>query len=90
MFDYVLAWLITFGIAFSLANTDGPLGWFDKGRKYAKRRFGEDSWQNIGVNCPICLGCWIGIPVALFLGGGFSMWLSSLGFVTVVICVSPE
>lgn len=90
MFEYVLCWLITFGFAFSMALTDGPGGYFKKIRKYVRTKCGPESWISIGVQCPICLSFYIGFVVALSLGGGVSMWLSSFGFVSVVTSLSPD
>jgi len=90
IFDHVLAWMITFGIAWTIANADGPFGLYSKFRAKVRKRYGEDTWQDSGVNCPICVGFWVAIPVAILMDGGVSMWLSASGFVTVIICVSPE
>jgi hypothetical protein len=90
MFDYLLAWLITFGIAWSIANADGPFNVYLRFRRFVEKRYGEHSWQATGVNCPICVGFWVSIPVAFFMDGGFSMFLSSAGFVTVINSLSPD
>lgn len=90
IFDYVLAWLITFGISWSMANADGPFALFARFRKRVEIKYGEHSWQTSGVNCPICVSLYAAIPVAFLMDGGVSMWLSCSGFVTVITSVSPE
>lgn len=90
MFDYLLSWLITFGLSFSMALTDGPLSLFKRSRKYVRQRFGVDHWMSIGVGCPICLSFYLGLIVSLGLGGGVAMWLSAFGFVSVVTSLSPD
>lgn len=89
MFDYVLAWLITFGLCFSVAVTHGPFKLFEILRETAKKRFGKEHWIAKGVACPICLSFWVGIPVSLSLGGSVTMWLSCLGATCAIICLSP-
>jgi hypothetical protein len=87
--DTVLAWLITFGISFSMAVTDGPLGLFKANRRFFSRKFGSGHWLAIGVGCPICLSLYAGIPITFFMGGSYAMWLSSFGFVAAVTSLSP-
>jgi hypothetical protein len=89
-FDYLIAWVITFGLAFSMALTDGPFGYFKKFRKKVRVKYGVDHWISIGVGCPICLSFYLGLFVSLSLGGGVAMWLSAFGFVNVVTSLSPD
>lgn len=90
IFNYVVAWLITFGLAFSMALTDGPGGYFKKFRRTVRTKYGADHWIAIGVGCPICLSFYLGLLVSMSLGGGVAMWLSSFGFVNVVTSLSPD
>lgn len=90
VFEYVTAWLMAFGLSFSMAVTDGPFGWYAKLRKKIEAKYGENSWQATGVGCPICISFWVSAPIAFFMGGGVSMWLSCFGFVTVVMALSPD
>lgn len=87
--DCVLAWLITFGLSFSMAVTDGPFGLFKKNRKYFSQKYGSNHWISIGVGCPICLSLYIGLAVMFLMGGSVAMWLSSFGFVCAVTSLSP-
>tara|TARA_R110000868_G_scaffold14671_12_gene68027 strand:+ start:1016 stop:1315 length:300 start_codon:yes stop_codon:yes gene_type:complete len=81
--------LIVFGLSFTAALTDGPFGIFDKIRtKIASTT--KKKWIRTGSQCPICLSCWIGIPVAFLLDGGVVMWASALGFTCVVTSLSPD
>lgn len=81
--------LITFGLSFSFAVTDGPGAVFVKARKLVKSVYGAESWQGHGIECPICCSFYAGILPAYFLGVGYSGWLSAVGFVTVVLALSP-
>ena len=90
MFEYLLSWLITFGLSFSMALTDGPMSLFKKNRKFFRQKYGVDHWISIGVGCPICLSFYLGLIVSLSLGGGVAMWLSAFGFVNLVTSLSPD
>lgn len=89
-FDYLLCWLTTLAFAFSFAVTPGPFALFERFRDSVELRYGKDSWQKEGVVCPICLSFYIAIPVTLCVGGGALMWLSAVGFVTVVMALAPD
>jgi len=89
IFDYVLAWLITYGFSFSFAVTKGPYGLFEFYREDVKSRDLPD-WIKSGFECPICLSFWLGFVVMLGLGGGVTMWLSSFGFTCFVVSLSPD
>lgn len=90
MFEFLLAWLITFGFSFSFAVTKGPYALFEKFREYVKSDKHIEDWVKVGVECPICLSFWFGFVVMLALGGGVTMWLSSFGFTCLVVSLSPE
>ena len=90
IWEYLIAAVITLGIAWSLANSDGFFGWFVKFRLFVKNRYGEESWVTHGFECPICVGFWVGMPVAYFTGVGVIGWLFSFGFVTMVMSLSPD
>ena len=81
--------LIVFGLSFTAALTDGPFGIFSKVRDKVALNT-QRQWIRKGVQCPICLSCWIGIPVAFLLDGGVIMWASALGFTCVVTSLSPD
>jgi hypothetical protein len=90
MFDYIITAVITFGLAFSFAVTDGPLGMFDKIKKQVTSRYPEGTWQNTGIGCQICCGWWIGMPVAYFMETGICGWLFAFGMLNIITSVSPE
>ncbi len=81
--------LITFGLSFSFAVTEGPGAVFSKIKRSVQNKWGVNSWQGHGVECPICCSFYAGILPAYLLGVGFSGWLSAVGFVTVIVCLSP-
>jgi len=89
MWDYLIAWLISFGLAFSMANTDGPAGLFSRFRDLVQKRF-PSGWIYHGIECPICIGFWVSLPVAILMGGSVAMWLSSAGFIAAVMSLSPD
>lgn len=84
----IAGWLIIYGLAFMVALTDGPFGVFHAFRKKVKSTTTKE-WIRVGLNCPICMSFWIGIPVSFALNGGVVMWLSATGFVCVVTSLSP-
>lgn len=65
-FDFVLLALAVFRVANDIANMDGPFDLYTRVRGWVLERFGPDSWQNQGVNCPICISWWF-TPVILVL-----------------------
>jgi len=88
--DCLVCWLATFGFAFTMALTHGPLGLFKTIREKVKARFGEKHWVTIGVGCPVCIGMWVAIPFTIASGGGILMWASSVGFTCAVTSISPD
>lgn len=89
--EYLVCWLATFGFAFSVALTHGPLGLFKAVREKAKRRLGEKHWVTIGIGCPVCISFWIAIPFTIASdNGGILMWASALGFTCAVTSISPD
>jgi hypothetical protein len=88
--EYLICWLATFGLSFSAALTHGPFELFKTIREKSKRRFGEKHWIATGLQCPVCMSFWIGIPVTIALSGDVVMWLSSLGFTCAITSLSPD
>jgi len=88
--DCLVCWLATFGFAFSMALTHGPLDLFKTIREKVKVRFGEKHWVTIGIGCPVCISMWVAIPFTIASGGGILMWASSLGFTCAVTSISPD
>lgn len=89
--------VITFGLAFSVALTEGPFGLFKRFRQKLKSKTDRE-WIRNGAECPICMSFWIGVPVAFgvgwFFGSGLFetviLWLFSFGFTSVITSISPE
>jgi len=81
--------LITFGLSFSFAVTEGPGAAFSRVRRFVQNKWGMTSWQGQGIECPICCSFYAGILTAYLLGVGFSGWLCAVGFVNVVMALSP-
>lgn len=79
---------ISFGLAFSFATTSGPLGLFKRVREQLEKSKYE--WFSEGVNCPICLSCWISAIVSYSMGCGVEGWLFSFGMTCVINSLSPE
>jgi len=88
--DCLVCWLATFGFAFTIALTHGPLGLFKTIREKVKTRFGEKHWVTIGVGCPVCISMWVAILFTIASGGGILMWASSIGFTCAVTSISPD
>lgn len=88
-FSYLQAWLISYGIAFICALTDGPFGWCKQFRRWVASHW-QKEWVKTGVSCPVCVGFWVSAIVTACVGGGCLMWLSSVGFICMVISVSPD
>lgn len=65
MLSYVLAVLASYRIARMLAMEEGPLELFARVRE----RFDSDqkTWLGRGLNCPLCLGFWVSLAMALLL-----------------------
>jgi predicted Co/Zn/Cd cation transporter (cation efflux family) len=85
----VAACLIVFGISFAAAVTDGPFGIFDLIRTKIELRT-KRQWIRSGISCPICIAFWVSMPISIALNGGWVMWLAAVGFVCVVISLSPD
>lgn len=76
---YVLA---TYAVAFTQYRLDGPFGICEK----IRGRFDpqQKTWIGRGLNCPICLSFWIGIPIGFFMGAWWFEWLAMVGAVIVL------
>lgn len=87
--NLIVGCFIVFGAAFAAALTDGPFGIFYAVRKKIASTTSKH-WIRSGIACPICLSCWIGIPVAWVMDGGVIMWACAIGFTCVVTSLSPD
>lgn len=79
---FLIGALATYGLAWSIAHLHGPFGAFMELRNFAGlTRF---AWLHEGVQCPICLSFWLGVPVALLAVGVIPHaavhWLGYVGF----------
>lgn len=83
VFRFILAALATWRLALLLAREDGPGHIFARFRE----KTGSSSLREL-FNCVKCLGVWIAIPFAFFVGGNwielFVIWLA-LAAVTALI-----
>lgn len=86
--------LIVFGLAYLIALTSGPFNVFGLMRTKIKESASAKMWIKEGISCPICISFWVGIPVAACLASdvatGVQLWLTSFGFVCVVVSLSPD
>ena len=78
VFRFVLAGLAAWRVAFLVAREDGPLRAFARLRPLLGR----------GGPCVKCLGVWVSIPLAFFVGGTWIellvTWLALAGVVALV------
>jgi hypothetical protein len=82
--DIFLFLLLTLGVyrlARLAATEDGPFDIFSKARDQVLARWGIDSWQHAGASCPLCIGFWFALIVAL-AAGQFWWWLPIAGLQT--------
>lgn len=68
MISIILAVLATYRLARMFALEDGPADVFAN----LRNRFDSDSWFARGLRCPLCVGFWIALGVALLVP--FSSW----------------
>lgn len=90
MSELLVTAVITFGLSYAFANTDGAFGWFAAIRKKVTDMYAEDDWRNTGIQCAICCGFWIGIPVAYFMETGICGWLFAFGLLNIVMVLAPD
>lgn len=86
----VVTAVIAFGLSFAIATTTGPFALFDKVRALVASRYGEDSWQHTGFNCPICCCFYVAMLVAWGCDTGFLGWLFAFGVMNLAIALSPD
>lgn len=74
--------LITFGLAYTQARLEGPLGVNATLREWGKQPK-RPLWIQDGIDCPFCLSFWAAIPAALIVGGSphdlLLQWLAGFG-----------
>ena len=83
VFRFVLASLAAWRLAFLVVREHGPYQTFERARKWAGEGF-------VGqlVSCVKCVGVWIAVPFALFVGGTnvelLVTWLAIAGVVALI------
>lgn len=86
-------WVITFGLAFVAALTDGPFGLCAAVREKVQARFSQE-WIKTGIQCPVCCSCWFGLLVSSLMAASvqqfFVGWFGAIGFTCVVTSLSPD
>jgi hypothetical protein len=62
-----LTMLAVYRLATDIAWTRGPGDGYEWLRSWAAQRWGVQSWQADGINCPICVSFWLSLPAALIV-----------------------
>jgi len=84
-FLWIIGALATYRLAFMTTTDTGPFEIFTSIRSMVGERFGYQSWQWEGANCPLCQGVWFSCLFALLLfpwmgiAAQFALWLSMAG-----------
>lgn len=68
--EILLAILATYRVARMLAMEEGPLGIFAKFREHIDPQ--QTTWIGRGINCPLCIGFYVAIVIAILLP--FATW----------------
>jgi len=83
IFRFLLAGLATWRLAFMLVRDDGPGDVFVRLRK----RLGGRSIGKL-LSCVRCVGVWVGLPLAFFVGGTWIelvlVWLALAGVAALI------
>lgn len=66
MLSYLLAVLAAYRVARMLAMEEGPFGIFERVRS-ALGGDAQANWLGRGISCPLCLGFWCSLAMALLL-----------------------
>lgn len=61
--DYIIASFATYYLALSVAREDGPFAVF----LWLRNQFTGEGWFSRGLRCIVCLSCWTGLLVAIFV-----------------------
>jgi hypothetical protein len=51
--------LAVYRVAHMLARENGPFDSFANARYAIEKKYGVDSWQHAGFNCPLCISFWL-------------------------------
>lgn len=79
----LLAILASYRIAYLISTEDGPFDLATKLRGFVYARFGEDSWQFRGIDCPLCVSFWVALAMQ-WMPRRIQSWLGVAGGVLVV------
>lgn len=83
---FIMAALITYRLAYLVAEDEGPFSLFAKVRARIDPQ--RKTWVGRGVRCPVCVSFWLSMIAALFLPGLFVInWLALAGAVLVLVKV---
>lgn len=79
---FIIGAFATYGLAWSIAHMRGPFDLFAKLHDVVGRS--RLAWMHDGIDCPICLSFWVGIPVSVVAVGliphAAVHWLGYVGF----------
>lgn len=84
-FLWIIGVLATYRLAYLTTTDTGPFAVFARVRGWVGERYGFDSWQYEGAQCPLCQGIWFAGAFALLLfpwlgvAAQFVLWLSMAG-----------
>lgn len=74
MVTLLLAAMATYRLARMIAAEEGPFGLFTRLRGALDPD--QATWLGRGVNCPLCVGFWVALPVAVVVSvlGAADVW----------------
>lgn len=79
----VLAILASYRIAYLVSRERGPFDLAERLRGFVIQKYGEDSWQGTGIDCPLCVSFWVSL-VMPFAPRFIRKWLGIAGGVLVI------
>lgn len=76
------AGIVNYRISRMLAMEDGAFDIFHRFREWVSRkttgiRYVEGKrqhWIDAGLNCPLCIGFWLALPLSIVMYGSFNVW----------------
>lgn len=69
---FIIASFAVYRVARALADEDGPFDVFAQLRGLIDPD--QRTWIGRGLNCPLCLGGWLALPLALALSTDWLLW----------------
>lgn len=79
----LLAILASYRIAYLVSRERGPFDLAERLRLAIFNRYGEDSWQYTGIDCPLCVSFWTSLAMP-FMPRWIRRWLGIAGGVLVI------